>query len=94
MPVYVPPEAFDMWLDCAKVDAEVASALIAPANDNLLEAYEISNAVNRVVNDSPELIAPAPELAPSSEAQQVAASAAPPRKAKKIKGSDDQPSLF
>jgi putative SOS response-associated peptidase YedK len=94
MPVYVPPDAFDMWLDCAKVDAETAATLIVPANDNLLEGYEISTAVNRVVNDSPELIAPAPELVPSSGVQEVAASAAPPKKAKKLKEPDDQPSLF
>jgi putative SOS response-associated peptidase YedK len=93
MPVYVPPEAFDMWLDCAKVDAEVASALIAPANDNLLEGYEISTAVNRVANDSAELIKPV-------EAQQAAVLAvAEPVTAKraivkKPKPSDDQPSLF
>jgi putative SOS response-associated peptidase YedK len=94
MPVYVPPEAFDMWLDCARVDAEIAAALIAPANDNLLEAYQVSSAVNRVVNDSAELIAPAPELAPPSGAQQGAASAIQPQNAKKIKEADDQPSLF
>lgn len=39
MPVIVPPDGFDLWLDCARVDAETASALIAPAPENLLEAY-------------------------------------------------------
>jgi len=58
MPVIVPPEAFDLWLDCANVDAETAAALIAPAREDLLEAYEISPAVNRVANDNPQLIAP------------------------------------
>ena len=53
MPVIVPPEAFDLWLDCRKVDAETAAALIAPARDGLLEAYEMSPAVNRVGNDEP-----------------------------------------
>ena len=52
MPVIVPPEAFDLWLDCANVDAETAAALIAPAPDDLLEAYEISTAVNRAANDN------------------------------------------
>jgi putative SOS response-associated peptidase YedK len=94
MPVYVPPEAFDMWLDCAKVDAEVASALIAPANDNLLEAYEVSLLVNRVVNDSPALIAPAPVVAPSLAEQPAAQSATVPKQARKTKQSDDQPLLF
>ncbi len=58
MPVIVAPAAFDLWLDTKRVDAETAAALIAPAPENLLEAYEISPAVNRVANDSPELIEP------------------------------------
>ncbi|MFZ0459938.1 MAG: SOS response-associated peptidase, partial [Rhodoplanes sp.] len=58
MPVIIPPEAFDLWLDCDRVDALTAAALIAPAPDNLLEAYEVSLAVNRAANDSPALIEP------------------------------------
>ena len=30
MPVILPPEAFDLWLDHRTVDAETAAALIAP----------------------------------------------------------------
>jgi len=60
MPVVVPPEAFDLWLNCAHVDAETAAALIQPAPDDLLEAYEISTAVNRVANDDARLIEPLP----------------------------------
>ena len=51
MPVIVAPEAFDLWLDCAAVEAEAAAALIAPAPEALLEHYEVSPAVNRVAND-------------------------------------------
>jgi putative SOS response-associated peptidase YedK len=58
MPVIVPPEAFDLWLDGAAVDATTAAALIASAPDNLLEAYEISTAVNRTANDDPKLLEP------------------------------------
>ncbi len=57
-PVIVPHEAFDFWLDCGKVDEKTASELIAPAPEGLMEVYEISPAVNKVANDSPELIAP------------------------------------
>ena len=60
MPVIVPPEAFDLWLNAGEVDAATAAALIAPAPDGLLEAYEISTAVNRTANDSADLMAPAP----------------------------------
>ena len=31
MPVIVPPDAFDFWLDCRNVDALTATALLAPA---------------------------------------------------------------
>jgi putative SOS response-associated peptidase YedK len=65
MPVVIAPEAFDLWLDCGRVDAEVAAALIAPAPDAALEAYEVSRAVNRAANDSADLIAPAPAHAHS-----------------------------
>lgn len=56
MPVIVPPDAFDLWLDCANVDAEMAAALIVPASETLLEAYEVSTAVNRTANDNPKLV--------------------------------------
>jgi putative SOS response-associated peptidase YedK len=87
MPVIVAPEAFDLWLDCAAVEAEAAAALIAPAPEGLLEAYEVSPAVNRVANDSAELIAPA--LA-AADAASPAAEPAPA----KPKKPDDQLSLF
>jgi len=57
-PVIVPPEAFDFWLDTDKVDAKTAAAVIAPAPEGSMEAYEVSPAVNRVANDSPALIEP------------------------------------
>jgi putative SOS response-associated peptidase YedK len=83
MPVVIAPDAFDFWLD-PQVDALMASALIAPAPENLFEAYEISTAVNRTANDSPAVIAPVgsvPEPAPA------------PRAAKRKKD-DGQASLF
>ena len=54
MPVIVPPEAFDLWLDCTNVDARTAEALIRPAPEGLLEAYAVSTAVNRTANDDAE----------------------------------------
>ncbi len=59
MPVILSPEAFDFWLDCDRVDAQTAAALLLPARDALIEAYAISPAVNRVANDTPDLIKPA-----------------------------------
>jgi putative SOS response-associated peptidase YedK len=57
-PVIVPPDAFDFWLDTDKIDASTAAAVIAPAPEGAMEVYEISPAVNRVANDSPELLNP------------------------------------
>jgi hypothetical protein len=93
MPVFVKPEAFDLWLDCANVEADVAAALIAPADDALLEAYPVSTAVNRVANDAAALIVPAPvgfvpdaAVAPAKTEKKL--------KSQKPKPSDDQTSLF
>jgi putative SOS response-associated peptidase YedK len=90
MPVIVPPEAFDLWLNSNEVDATTAAALIAPAPDGLLEAYEISTAVNRTANDNTKVIEPITgEPAPSQPA------AKPPEpRAKRVKKSDGQSSLF
>lgn len=87
MPVIVPSDAFDLWLDCAGVDDTTAAALIAPAPEVLLEYHEVSNAVNRAGNDSPELIAPVPAL--SGDGSGAAADVT----AKRNKP-DDQLSLF
>ncbi|MCC6778814.1 MAG: SOS response-associated peptidase [Hyphomicrobiales bacterium] len=59
MPAILPPEDFDSWLDCVRVDALAAAELLRPAADGLMESYEVSPAVNRAVNDGPELLAPA-----------------------------------
>jgi putative SOS response-associated peptidase YedK len=84
MPVIVPSDAFNLWLDCASVDDTTAAALLTPAADALLECYAVSNAVNRASNDSPELIAPAP---PANDS-------APPDTSADGKNPDDQLSLF
>jgi putative SOS response-associated peptidase YedK len=89
MPVIVPPEAFALWLDCRNVDAVTATALLVPAREGLLEAYEVSTAVNRVENDSAALIEPAP--AREATAPEPVASAPVKRARKK---DDGQASLF
>lgn len=88
MPVVVPPEAFDLWLDCAKVDAITASALIAPAPENFFEAYPVSTHVNRVANDDPKLVEPF-----AADAQ-PAPTPKPPARTKRAKKDTGQASLF
>jgi putative SOS response-associated peptidase YedK len=56
-PVIVPPEQFDLWLN-SEADARIAAELIAPAPEGSMEVYEVSQAVNKVANDSAELIEP------------------------------------
>ena len=83
----------DMWPGLlAKVDPETAAALIVAAPEDLLEAYEVSNAVNRTANDGPSLIMPVAEQA------ETAAPAPPPapavKRSRKAKPDKRQPSLF
>ena len=54
----VPPEQFDLWLDCKNADEKIAAELLAPAPDGSMQVYEISPAVNRVANDAPALLEP------------------------------------
>lgn len=58
MPVVVPPEAWDRWLDPALPDPGELQGLLVPAPDGSLEAYPVSRAVNDVRNDGPGLIEP------------------------------------
>jgi putative SOS response-associated peptidase YedK len=53
-PVIVPPEQFELWLD-DKSDPRLVEKLIRPAPDGSMEVYEVSPAVNKVTNDSPDL---------------------------------------
>jgi putative SOS response-associated peptidase YedK len=93
MPVVVPPEAFDFWLDCGNVDALTAAALFVPAPEGLFEAYEISSAVNRTVNDGPELVAPVAADA-AAPADASPGPREPARRKKKPLKDERQSSLF
>jgi putative SOS response-associated peptidase YedK len=99
MPAVIPPEAFDLWLDCRNVDANTAAALLGPAPEDLFEAYEISTAVNRVTNDHPGVLEPA-RARPAASATAASESSAPAksettvRRARKPKKDDRQSSLF
>jgi len=93
MPVVVPPGAFDFWLDCRNVDAPAATSLLAPAAEGLLDAYEVSSAVNRAANDEPTLIAPVSSQQGVPSAGEGDARA-PTRREKKPKKDERQSSLF
>lgn len=59
MPVVLPPERWEEWLDPSNADTEALARLLAPAPDDLLTLYPISTKVNSVRNDGPDLIEPA-----------------------------------
>ena len=94
MPVIVPEEAFDLWLNCAEVDAETAAALIVPAPDDLLEANEISTAVNRVANDNPKVLERLCGGAESVSVPQPKPARPQRAKSEKAKKDDGQGALF
>ena len=58
MPVILPRESEDLWLDSDEQDSAMLSELLLPYDSNQMEAYEVSTLVNSPRNNSPELIAP------------------------------------
>jgi putative SOS response-associated peptidase YedK len=94
MPAVIPPEAFDLWLDCLNVDANTAAALLGPAPEDLFEAYEISTAVNRVTNDHPGLLKPVASREESAGEPRSGANARPIKRTRKQKKDERQSSLF
>lgn len=97
MPAVIPEEAFDMWLDCARVDGETAAALLTPAPERLFEVYEVSTAVNRTAEDSPALVVPLvarPEPPPADEGVKPDRPRATSRAAAKRSTDSGQGSLF
>jgi len=57
-PVILEKEEFEPWLDCAHVDAHEAATLLKPVREDRMDAYEVSPAINRVVNDGPQVLEP------------------------------------
>lgn len=89
MPVTIPPDAFDLWLDCTNVEVEAATSLLVAPPQGTFAWHEVSTAVNRTVNDDSRLIEP---LTPEQAAAE--AEAAKPRPRPRKPASSDQGSLF
>jgi putative SOS response-associated peptidase YedK len=63
MPVILPPEAWDRWLDPANEDLKALRDLLVAAPDSDFELYPVSTLVNDVAHEGPELavaLAPPP----------------------------------
>jgi len=93
MPVIIAPQAFDFWLD-PNVDAEMATSVIAPAPDALLESYPVSGAVNRTANDTPDLLEALREEEPEQALKPAAKPTRTKPETKSAKKDDGQRSLF
>jgi putative SOS response-associated peptidase YedK len=61
MPVLLPHEAWDDWLDPGVDDREYLQSLLQPAPDDVLAMYPISTQVNNVRHQGPELVRPLDE---------------------------------
>jgi putative SOS response-associated peptidase YedK len=58
MPAFLPPAAWDEWLDPENDDVEALKAFLVPADEALLTTHPVDPAVGNVRNKGAELIAP------------------------------------
>jgi putative SOS response-associated peptidase YedK len=58
MPVVLPRDAWDEWLDPDNQDVTRLQKLLVPVPEKEFEAYEIGTLVNNVRHEGPELIEP------------------------------------
>ena len=58
MPVVLPPDAWERWLDESNQDVESLAKLLVPAPDDLLVAHPVTTEVNNVANEGERLIEP------------------------------------
>ncbi len=77
MPLVVPPDAFDRWLDPGLVDPEQALALLSVTDAAALQAYAVSTSVNSVQNNDPSLLEPLAEDGADAPEPTTATAAAP-----------------
>lgn len=62
MPVILPPDKWEQWLDPDMQDIDELEKFLLPAPSSLLTLYPVSTGVNHVRNKGPELIIPQAEL--------------------------------
>jgi putative SOS response-associated peptidase YedK len=59
MPLVLPPEHYDTWLDRSLTDPAGLKPLLRPYPTDLMEALPLAPVVNNVTNDGPECLTPA-----------------------------------
>ena len=63
MPVILPPDAWDVWLEPDELPAEVATSVLVPYDADAMAAHVVSRIVNKVGHNAPECVDPVAELA-------------------------------
>ena len=58
MPVILPLDMYDVWLDPENDDREELLSMLVPYPAEEMEAYAVSRSVNRPANDYPEVLEP------------------------------------
>lgn len=70
MPVMLPPDAWDPWLDRDVRDLELLTKLLVPAPASIIAAHPVSTAVNNVRNKDASLVDPIdPDAGPEGPVQ-------------------------
>ena len=57
MPVILPRDFEELWLDGEMEDSGALAGVLTPYPDDAMEAYEVSSLVNSASNDGPEVLA-------------------------------------
>ena len=57
MPVILPRDFEELWLDGDMEDSGALAGVLTPYPDDAMEAYEVSSLVNSAANDGPEVLA-------------------------------------
>ncbi|MBL9141932.1 MAG: SOS response-associated peptidase family protein, partial [Phycisphaerae bacterium] len=60
MPIIVPPDLYDAWLDPARETAGDLAAVLQPFPADRMHADRVSTRVNSPANDDPSLLEPMP----------------------------------
>jgi putative SOS response-associated peptidase YedK len=71
MPVILPPEHYDLWLDPGFSDTASLAELLKPFDARLMKKYPVSARVNSVVNDDAQCAEAVSELLACAEPQQL-----------------------
>ena len=58
MPVILPRDTEEFWLDCSVNDARALRSVMTSYADDATEAYEVSTLVDSTANDAPRAIGP------------------------------------